>query len=159
MTAVIAATGVDTAADIAAGSRSPAALTPNPGNPAFERVAPQRHQNLPAGQLIGLVAGLGALGEGMNASHGRRRGAVVLADYLARWPGETWQQRWQTSPVEKIGPFRWRHVVCDTLGVEATAGRLWLLTGGLGALIALDALRPSFEFFLSVRLLWSHLPR
>ena len=50
-------------------------------------------------------------------------------------------------------------MVCDTAGLTPSPNRLWLLSGGLGALLALDVVRPSFQFVLGARLnhCWSRL--
>jgi hypothetical protein len=122
-------------------------------------VAPQRHQHAAVTAILALVGELGHVGEGVNAARGRRRGADLLLDHLGRMPGETWQQRWEASGLEQTGPLGFRQAVCDAAGFPATAGRLWQLTSGLGALMTLDVIRPSFAFLLGARLnhTWSHL--
>ncbi len=105
---------------------------------------------------------MGALdggGEGVNAGWGRRHGAGLLLDHLSRFCGETWQERWVASGLEQVGSAGFRDAVCIAGGVSASAARRWQLTSGLGALLAVDVIRPTVEFLLGARLnhTWSRL--
>jgi integrase len=90
--------------------------------------------------------------EGAHAGWVRRHGAGMLLDHLGGFLDDGWQERWAASGLERVGPRRFRHAVCDTAGVRASPARLWQLTSGLGALLAVDVMRPSFEFLLGARL-------
>jgi integrase len=121
--------------------------------PGWPGAAPQLHQQATVSELLELLAGLDAVaGEGVHAGWVRRRGAGRLLDHLGGFPGERWQERWVTSGLEQVGPARFRHAACESAGVPASAARLWQLTSGLGALLASDVVRPSFEFLLGARL-------
>lgn len=86
-------------------------------------------------------------------SSGMRRGlgAERLLAYLALFPGDTSQERWQTSPLEEAGPGVTKDVVSEKLGLPTTKGPLYLITAGLGALLALDVVRPSFDYLHGLR--------
>jgi hypothetical protein len=122
-------------------------------------VAPQRYQHARAPAILALVGELSHVGEGVNAGRARRHGAEVLLDHLSGFRGRTWQQRWEASGLDEVGPAGFRQAVCAAAGLPATAARQWQLTGGLGALMTVDVIRPSFGFLLGARLnhTWSHL--
>ncbi len=86
-------------------------------------------------------------------SSGMRRGlgAERLMAYLALFPGDTWQERWQASPLEEAGPGVTKDVVSEKLGLPTTKGPIYLITAGLGALLALDVVRPSFDYLHGLR--------
>lgn len=117
------------------------------------------HQSATVEEIVALVAGLEHVDEGVNANRARQRGAAQLLNYLSRFPGAGWQQRWEASPLEAAGPNGFREVVCDGAGRTPTASRLWLLSSGVGSLMALDVVRPSLDFVLGARFnhTWSHL--
>lgn len=124
------------------------------------RAAPQRHQQATVPEVLDLVGDLhGGAREGVNAERGRRQGADLLLDHLGGFRGETWQERWTASGLERVGPAGFRQAVCAAAGLQATSGRLWLPSSGLGALMATDVIRPSFEFLWRARLnhTWAHL--
>jgi integrase len=115
--------------------------------------APRRYQQATVSEILELLAGLdGVAGESVDAGWVRRRGAGRLLDHLGGFPGEGWQDHWAASGLEQVGPARFRHAVCEAAGVSASAARLWQLTSGLGALLTVDVVRPSFEFLLGARL-------
>ncbi len=126
---------------------------------AVVAAAAQLHQSARVNEIVELVAGLGHVDEGVNASGGRQRGAAQLLNHLSGFTGATWQQRWEASRLESAGPAGFREAVCDAAGRMPTANRLWLLTSGMGALMALDVLRPSLDFALAARFnhAWGHL--
>jgi integrase len=128
--------------------------------PVFVDVGAQRHQTATIAEIMERVGRLGNVDEGLNAGDGRRRGAALLLSCLSGFDGATWQQRWEASGLDAAGPTGFRQVVCDKAGLPAPSpNRLWLLSGGLGALLALDVVRPSFEFVLGARFnhCWSRL--
>lgn len=134
--------------------RRPAAVVP-----AFADVAPQRHQQAGIAGLAGLAGSLGSEPPGSAAGVFRRRGAEAILGYLAAFPGDGWQQRWQASGLELAGATRWALVMWRSLGFEPTPARTGTAAGGLGALIALDVVRPGFGFLFESRLgrLWHRL--
>jgi integrase len=115
--------------------------------------APQRHQHEATPEIVELVGALnGTAGEGVNAERGRRHGAGLLLDHLCRCLGGGWQERWAASGLDQVGPDGFRQAVCAAAGLSASAARLWQLSSGLGALMAVDVIRPSFDFLLGARL-------
>ncbi len=129
------------------------------GSPAVIATRGERHQGASIDEVVGLAAGLRHVEEGVNANRARQRGTALLLDYLWGFPGSGWQQRWQASPLEAAGPTGFRAAIYGAAGRTPTAAGLWLLTGGLGTLMALDVVRPSLDFVLGARLnhTWSHL--
>jgi hypothetical protein len=119
-------------------------------SPVFDS-APQRHQRSPAAEIVTLAWCLQP--EEKDQSSGMRRGlgAERLLAYLELFPGSTWQERWQASPLEEAGPGVTKDVVSDALGLPSTQGPLYLITAGLGALLALDVVRPSFDYLHGLR--------
>ena len=126
----------------------------------FADVAAPRQRRSSVEELVGFARALDATADGGNTAEGRRRGAGLMLRYLASFPGDTWPQRWTHSGLDSVGATEFRHTVCDALTIEATPARLWLLSAGAGALMALDVVRPGFDFTLSVRFnnFWNRLP-
>ena len=71
-------------------------------------------------------------------------------------PGSSVGRPADSRPPARPGSARWSATRPDR---RRPPNRLWLLTSGLGALLALDVVRPSFEFVLGARLnhCWSRL--
>jgi hypothetical protein len=81
----------------------------------------------------------------------RRMGVLAVLSWLATYPGESWQQRWQASGAENHPD--WREMVTATAagrsGVPSAAGRQLLhLSPGLLVLICADVIRPSLGWLL-----------
>jgi hypothetical protein len=126
---------------------------------AFRTPGRQRHQRAPAAGIVELIEGLPGVDEGLNAREARRWGTRWLLEHLDGHDGDDWQEKWDASGLEEAGPAGFRQVVCQASALEATRGRLTRLTAGLGALVTLDVVRPSFEFVVEARLdhTWEHL--
>jgi hypothetical protein len=129
------------------------------GGPGFAAPARQQHQTSRATDIVGLVGALGNVSEGVNANEGRRRGAAWLLEHLGGCAGGTWQERWEASGLEDVGPVGFRDVVCQARRRPPTPSRSWLLSSGLGALMTLDVVRPRLGFLLEARFshTWTHL--
>jgi hypothetical protein len=80
----------------------------------------------------------------------RRRGLVLLLDWLEEHPGRTWQERWLVSGADTAGeawaqgPARW----LERRG-KYSAARLEAMTSSLVALIGADIVRPSLFWLLT----------
>ena len=122
---------------------------PTPGE-ALLPAAPQRHQRSTAGDIVALVAGFG--GPGPASARNRAQGTGWLLAYLGQFPGRTWQDRWIASRLEDAGPAGIKAIVCRARGIELTAARIYRVTAGLGALLALDVVRPGLGYMLGLRL-------
>ena len=84
----------------------------------------------------------------------RRRLALRrFLSWLERYPGDTWQQRWQASGIAAGGQADWRPAVMDWLTAAGDPGNrtelLKSVTQGLGQLIYADAIRPGTEWLIS----------
>lgn len=113
-------------------------------------VVPQCHQGSTAGEIVALAAGLGE--PGLVPARSRAQGTGWLLAYLAEFPGQTWQERWIASRLEDAGPSAIKTIVCQARGIELTAARIYRVTAGLGALLALGVVRPGFGYMLELRL-------
>ena len=131
-----------------------------PGSvPAFGDAAPQLRQRDSIAALAGLASSLGAEPPGSAAGVFRRRGAEAILGCLAQFAGDGWQQRWEASELERAGAARWAPAMWRSLGFEPTAARTGNAACGLGALLALDVIRPGFDFLFESRFgrLWHRL--
>jgi hypothetical protein len=78
-----------------------------------------------------------------------RRGARAVLIHLAGFPGETWQERWEASGLNAVGPR-----VGDIAGPPiGRAGRREVMTAGLRALLCVRAFRPTLAALRSNRIL------
>ncbi|MEO8223104.1 MAG: hypothetical protein ABI563_20255, partial [Specibacter sp.] len=84
------------------------------------------------------------------AAHVKRQREAVkkLLSWLETFPGHDWQEQWLLSGSDALGA-KW-----GPAGLSA-AHRLPLTTG-LGALIALQAIRPSYKWLFTARLLGAY---
>ncbi|MET9833489.1 hypothetical protein ABZ078_30235 [Streptomyces sp. NPDC006385] len=80
-------------------------------------------------------------------------GARLVLDWLATYPGETWQQRWQASPAHglQIASQGWRDAFAKWARSESRVSRRETLLVGVLALLCADAVRPSPEFLIGSR--------
>ena len=83
----------------------------------------------------------------------RRRLALRrFLGWLERYPGDTWQQRWQASGIACDGQADWRTAVMDWLTAAGDPGNctelLKSVTQGLGQLIYVDAIRPGTAWLI-----------
>ena len=113
------------------------------------------------------MAGVEALESGASASEMRRRlrDAGVLLEWLRRFPGESWQQRWLASGVDTAGrawPDLLTAGLADGTQVEGLpsgpATVRSLATGTAGRLILLDVIRPGYDWLYSSQS-WTLFPR
>ncbi|MFE6974325.1 tyrosine-type recombinase/integrase [Streptomyces sp. NPDC057682] len=88
-----------------------------------------------------------------SAQANRMFGARLLLDWLMTFPGETWQQRWQTSPAhgQHIASQGWRGAFAAWARLEGRVSRRETLLVGLLALLCADAVRPDPEFLIGSR--------
>jgi hypothetical protein len=88
-----------------------------------------------------------------SAQANRMFGARLLLDWLMTFPGETWQQRWQTSPAhgQHIASQGWRDGFAAWARPEGRVSRRETLLVGLLALLCADAVRPDPEFLIGSR--------
>jgi len=74
----------------------------------------------------------------------RRRGLIVMLDWLACFDGDTWQQRWIASGLNDHGAG-WKDQIADPRIARTSHGRATLI-GGTSALLMLDVVRPSYRW-------------
>lgn len=74
----------------------------------------------------------------------RRRGMTLLLDWLERFEGTSWQQRWLASGAD-VAAGTWTERV-DVTGLQEGAQGRAQLTGAAGRLIVLGAIRPSYPW-------------
>ena len=130
---------------------SPAGVPRAPARePVLLAAAPQRHQRDTASVIVALAAGFD--GPDPGAVTRRAQGTGWLLAYLAEFPGQSWQDRWIASGLEDGGPLAVKAIVCQALGIEPTMARIYCVTAGLGALLALDVVRPGLGYMLGLRL-------
>lgn len=100
--------------------------------------------------LVRLTSGLFA--SDVNSTQaGRRRGVTKLLDWLATFPGDTWQQRWELSGVEQHPgkawnalPLRWLQQHDQSASYDAND-----LSSGMLAFICGDVIRPGLPWMLT----------
>jgi integrase len=79
----------------------------------------------------------------------RRAGLGMLLDWLEPFPGQSWQQRWQASGADTAG-YGWAELV-TAAGLQAGKNGRAQLTGAVGRLILLGAIRPSYQWLYAMR--------
>ncbi len=79
----------------------------------------------------------------------RRRGLVLLLDWLSEQPGDSWQDRWLASGVDAAGAH-WRQIPAQWLRGRGqdSGGRNGLLCAALTVAICADVLRPHLAWFV-----------
>ena len=96
-----------------------------------------------------VVAAVEALESDQPRRPGHRREAVAgvrkLLDWLVRFPGESWQQRWHASSVDQAGK-EWIDLIG---GHEEGPVRRRTFTGAAWRLIVLDVIRPDYAWLYS----------
>lgn len=123
--------------------RTPTLLTPQVERPtSWPASTRDRAEVLDA--LDDMDAGVG--GKELNR---RRAGLTLLLDWLERFPGASWQQRWQASGADSAG-FAWTDLV-TVVGLQSDGQGRAQLTGAVGRLIVLGAVRPSYQWLYAMR--------
>jgi hypothetical protein len=94
-----------------------------------------------------------ALGDA-SARHWRKLGILKLLDWLELHPGETWQQRWDSSGAGAGHPGDWRDRVMADLDDAGLLGPLGAdvhprLGAGMAQLIGGDVIRPGLAWLLT----------
>jgi hypothetical protein len=79
----------------------------------------------------------------------RLRGAGKLLDWLAAFPGETWQQRWLASGQEQASGAQWARLPTQWLTARGESAHTGVLGSGLFMLICADVIRPSAAWLIS----------
>jgi Phage integrase family len=85
-----------------------------------------------------------------SASFARRTGAKQVLQWLAQYPGETWQQRWNASPAPRCGSVELDARVMQAPHDPADTG--WgtsRVPSGMLALICADVLRPAIGWLMN----------
>lgn len=101
-----------------------------------------------------IMAGVAALEAGASVKElaRRLRDTSVLLEWLRRFPGESWQQRWLASGADTAGKA-WPDLVAAEMPAEALpndpAKARSLATGSAGRLILLDVIRPGYDWLYS----------
>ncbi len=98
-----------------------------------------------------VLAAVDALDAGLTIKELRRRrsGVELLLDWLQSFPGVSWQQRWQAAGADAAGSD-WADLV-DAAGLLTGRDRRAQLTGAVGRLIVLGALRPGYRWLYALR--------
>jgi integrase len=79
----------------------------------------------------------------------RLRGVQVVLDWLEEQPGESWQDRWRASGADGAGRGWYAPIIDRLPSTTSLERRRWLVTGGLGPLIVLQVLRPSYAWLFA----------
>jgi len=80
----------------------------------------------------------------------RRRGVALLLDWLASYPGQTWQDRWLASGADTAGRH-WRDIPAGWLrgqGRPSANATVNTLCAALPVAICADVLRPGIDWFV-----------
>jgi integrase len=119
--------------------RTPVLPTPRPERPSsWPQTARSREEILTALDLL-------EPGVADKERNRRRLGMNLLLDWLERFEGASWQQRWLASGADVAAAGTWTDNI-DVVGLqESTHGRAQL-TGAAGRLIVLGAIRPSYQW-------------
>ncbi len=90
-----------------------------------------------------------------SASQSRRRtGLTKTLAWLERFPGKTWQGRWNTSGADAVGNIAWRHMAVSWLqstgwSYQDPKKDFDALGSGILTLISGDVIRPSLSWLLT----------
>jgi Phage integrase family len=79
----------------------------------------------------------------------RLRGARKFLDWLATFPGSTWQQRWLASGQEESPGADWSRLPAGRLTAQGESAHAGILGSGLFMLICADVIRPSAAWLIS----------
>lgn len=79
----------------------------------------------------------------------RLRGTGKMLDWLATFPGDTWQQRWLASGQEQSPGTQWARLPTGWLTARGQSANPGILGSGLLMLICADVIRPSPAWLIS----------
>jgi len=79
----------------------------------------------------------------------RLRGAGKILAWLAAFPGESWQQRWQASGQEERSGRQWARLPSEWLAGRGESANQNVLGAGLFILICTDVIRPSTAWLIN----------
>ncbi|MGW3473775.1 hypothetical protein ACWDKQ_36280 [Saccharopolyspora sp. NPDC000995] len=77
------------------------------------------------------------------------RGVAKFLDWLANFPGDTWQQRWLASGQEESSGADWARLPTEWLTARGESANSGILVSGLLMLICAEVIRPSMTLLLS----------
>ena len=117
--------------------------TPTLPTPLIERPAQWAEASLSRQDLLARVEALEA-GEKPKERRRRLVGVGLVLDWLEAFPGESWQQRWRASGTDEAGA-RWMDSIDVPGQLPAEHGR-GQLSGGVGRLILVGAIRPAYNW-------------
>jgi len=79
----------------------------------------------------------------------RLRGVGKFLDWLATFPGDTWQQRWLASGQQESSGADWARLPTEWLIARGESANPGILGSGLLMLICADVIRPGMEWLIS----------
>jgi len=101
-----------------------------------------------------VLARLGALpfrAGNLKTQEYRMRGADKLLRWLAAFPGDCWQERWQASGQEDSCGSDWARGPADWLTLQGESAHPGVLSSGMLMLLCSDAIRPSVPWLVGRR--------
>jgi len=123
------------------------AVAERPDAPPLPARAGVSRAGVSRAELVGLAGGLLSAPTGAQRNRSHAATGVVL-DWLETFPGSDWQDRWILSGSDEQGSG-W-----GPSGLSS--GRRARFTAGLGALLALRAVRPSYRWLFASRMLGAY---
>jgi integrase len=102
-----------------------------------------------AGEVLVAVDGLDLPGNSVDSLRRRRRSVREMLDWLAQFPGETWQQRWLASGLQDAGRDWLAVVERHWPSAGTTRYRRCSITTGLTTLLCAQIIRPSYAWLLA----------
>lgn len=142
-------TRTESAIDVSAGPALPARAAPR--RPEARREAtqwPATYQDRDV--LFGSLTDPPFVVASPGSQKQRRRGVALLLDWLASYPGQTWQDRWLSSGADTAGRH-WRDIPAGWLrgqGGPCSNATVNALCAALPVAISADVLRPGIDWFV-----------
>lgn len=126
------------------GAVRPKAPTPKLATPAIPRTTVWTASQMSYAEVLGTVRE-GEIAAGSSTRYARTMVLHVegLLEWLLRFPGESWQQRWHASGVDAAGK-RWTSLVTDS-----PAKHSYLVTAA-GRLLLADVVRPDYSWLYAM---------
>jgi len=122
--------------------------TPILPTPVIERPAVWPEASLSRQELLARVEAHEADVSGRERNR-RLVGVGLVLDWLEGFPGETWQQRWRASGADEAGEM-WPEAI-EVPGLLSDEHGRGELTGGVGRLILVGAIRPAYNWLYRFR--------